>query len=269
MCTFNKNNRKCIHLLKPIQKFIDFTEEEDYYLCNDELNTAGIEQDDLVKFRLLNDDNVTTQRVYGFIKHIYNINHTTFMICEHYNEQDEKFYLDYAYSSFHHAFKRLNHHGSFSDWNQLTHIKQAHAPEWFVNEWINKHVRTDDFEEDFEEVDEQDEQQTLSLSDTDVSFADLGSKEIDILCDFTKKCEALKNKYKSDIEITKMVDNLYPHIANCLCKVLEWKNLTDEQISDLQRKYEEMSNRLNIIGKTAVQAYTKPSYNECCRHTMC
>lgn len=259
MCTFNKNNRKCIHLLKANKKFIDFTEEEDYYLCNDELNIAGIEDDDLVKFRLLNDDNTTMQRVYGFIKHIYNVGHTTFMICEHYSEQDEKFYLDYVYSSFHHAFRRLNHHGSFSDWNQLTHTKQAHAPEWFVNEWMGKHVRTEQLGDEFEDITEQDEQDrqdgqnSLSLSDTDVSFANLTGVQIDILYDFTKKCEELKNKYSTDTEITEMIDKLYPKLASIMTKVLEWGNKIEDNITNLQRRCDKMSNRLDIAGEVALR----------------
>lgn len=279
MCTFNKNNRKCIHLLKQNKKFIDFTEEEDYYLCNDELNIAGIETDDLVKFRLLNDDNITVQRVYGFIKHIYNVGHTTFMICEHYSEQDEKFYLDYVYSSFHHAFKRLNHHGSFSDWNQLTHTKQAHAPEWFVNEWLDKHVRTEELDDEFEDIDEQDcqdeqdiqdEQNILSLSDTDVSFENLTGAQIDILYDFSKKCEELKHKYSKDSELVKMIDTLYPKLAFILNKIMDWTNVTNDKIANLQNQYDEMSNRLDIVGKVAAQASVETGFhNQCYHHTMC
>lgn len=146
MYTFNRNNRECIHKMTPDAEFIDFTEHEEYYMVNDELNISHIKSGDMVKFILHSDetpDNKQQQKVYGLLMVIKNIQHTTFMVCKHFDELGNVFYLDYVYSSFLHAFIRLNRHGSFSDWNQLTHIKGAHAPKGFVDYWLNEHVMTE------------------------------------------------------------------------------------------------------------------------------
>lgn len=143
MYTFKRNNRECIHKLAPNSNFVDFTDTDDFYLVNDALNLSHIKTEDLVKFNLVNSETGKTERVYGFIVEIVNIQQSTFMICRHYDEMGRVFYLDYVYSSFHHAFKRLNQHGSFSDWNQLTHIKGAHAPSGFIEYWMSQHVTTE------------------------------------------------------------------------------------------------------------------------------
>lgn len=242
MCTFNRNNRECIHLLKQDKKFIDLTEEEFYYMCNDELNIAGIVEDDLVKFKLHDAELKSTQRIYGFVKYLHNENHTTFMICEHYDETGTKFYLDYVYSSFHHAFHRLNHHGSFSDWNQLTHIKKAHAPQWFVTEWLDKHVVTDDIDSEFENT-----EPVVDVNDTEEAEAELTAanncnlKPVDNIGNINKNIEQIHNK----------LNNIFDRI-------------------------DELSNRVNILSKITVTdkslenvnkpVYTKPG---CINHVIC
>lgn len=143
MYTFNRNNRECIHRLKSDAEFIDFTDSEYYYLVNDELNLSHIKEDDMVKFELYDIRTDSKQRIYGFVKYITNVSHTTFMVLQHFDELGNIFYLDYKYCSYLHAFLRLNEHGSFSDWNQLTHIKGAHAPHAFVNYWLENHVTTE------------------------------------------------------------------------------------------------------------------------------
>lgn len=145
MYTFNRNNRQCIHEMSKDANFIDFTESEDYYLVNDALNIAHINHGDMVKFFLYTSgtERNETNKVYGILMAIENVQNTTFMVCKHFDEMGNPFYLDYVYSSFLHAFVRLNNHGSFSDWNQLTHIKGAHAPSGFVDYWIKNHVTTE------------------------------------------------------------------------------------------------------------------------------
>ena len=143
MYTFNRNNRECIHKLGKAASFYDFTETNDYYMVNDSLNISHIKHDDMVKFIIYDAESGKTQKVYGFIMHIENTADTTFMVCRHYDERGNPFYLDYAYSSFRHAFNRLNRHGSFSDWNQKTHVKGAHAPREFVDYWMQTHVLTE------------------------------------------------------------------------------------------------------------------------------
>lgn len=150
MYTFNRNNRECIHKLTPDAAFYDFTEVEDFYLTSNKLNISHIKQNDMVKFLLYDDrikDTKQVQKVYGFIMHIENVKDCTFMVCRHWDESGNIFYLDYVYSAFRHTFVRLNKHGSFSDWNQLTHVAGAHAPRGFVEYWMQEHVTADRTEE--------------------------------------------------------------------------------------------------------------------------
>ena len=151
MYTFNRNNRQCIHEMQADANFTDFTETETYYLVNDELNIADVEYGDLVKFYLYNNEK-ETQKVYGIVMEAVSYEHTTFMVCKHFDELGNPFYLDYVYSAFLHAFVRLNRHGSFSDWNQITRIKKAHAPAGFVQYWMKNHVTTDNVTESPEPV---------------------------------------------------------------------------------------------------------------------
>lgn len=283
MCTFNRNNRECIHLLKQNKKFIDLTEEEFYYMCNDELNIAGIEEDDLVKFKLHDAELKSTQRIYGFVKYLHNENHTTFMICEHYDETGMKFYLDYVYSSFHHAFHRLNHHGSFSDWNQLTHIKKAHAPQWFVTEWLDKHVVTDDIDGEFENTEAvagvNDVEETeaeiypkdlLNFSNKDL--AEFSKDQIDDINSVVKSIKQLKPGI-SDAEANGHIKNICKGIKSLALQLSADINSTFEQVSE---QLSEISNRLNIISKSTITdkslenvnkpVYTKPG---CINHVIC
>jgi hypothetical protein len=132
---FERNNRESIHRLTPSATFWDLCEMyETLYLCNDALNVAQIKEGDLIKFNLYMDGE--TKRVYGMCSEIINYNQTTFMICSHVDQNGKEFFLDYAYSSFLHAFFRLNHSGLFDEWNKLTFAKDAVAPEWFKEYWI-------------------------------------------------------------------------------------------------------------------------------------
>lgn len=132
---FERNNRESIHRLTPSATFWDLCElYETLYLCNDALNVAQIKEGDLIKFNLYMDGQI--KRVYGMCSEIVNYNQTTFMICSHIDQHGEEFFLDYVYSSFLHAFVRLNHSGLFDEWRQLTFAKDAVTPEWFKEYWI-------------------------------------------------------------------------------------------------------------------------------------
>jgi hypothetical protein len=132
---FERNNRESIHRLTPSATFWDLCEMyETLYLCNDALNIVHIKEGDLIKFNLFMDGEV--KRVYGMCSEIVNYNQTTFMICSHIDQNGEEFFLDYVYSSFLHAFVRLNHSGLFDDWSKLTFAKDAVTPEWFKEYWI-------------------------------------------------------------------------------------------------------------------------------------
>jgi hypothetical protein len=132
---FERNNRESIHRLTPSATFWDLCEMyETLYLCNDALNIVHIKEGDLIKFNLFMDGEV--KRVYGMCSEIANYNQTTFMICSHIDQNGEEFFLDYVYSSFLHAFVRLNHSGLFDDWSKLTFAKDAVTPEWFKEYWI-------------------------------------------------------------------------------------------------------------------------------------
>lgn len=132
---FERNNRESIHRLTPSAAFLDLCEMyETLYLCNDALNIAQIKEGDLIKFNLFMDGE--TKRVYGMCSEIVNYNQTTFMICSHIDQNGKEFFLDYVYSSFLHAFVRLNHSGLFDEWNKLTFAKDAVTPEWFKEYWI-------------------------------------------------------------------------------------------------------------------------------------
>lgn len=132
---FERNNRESIHRLTPHATFWDLCEMyETLYLCNDALNVVQIKEGDLIKFNLFMDGE--TKRVYGMCSEIVNYNQTTFMICSHIDQNGEEFFLDYVYSSFLHAFVRLNHSGLFDEWSKLTFAKDAVTPEWFKEYWI-------------------------------------------------------------------------------------------------------------------------------------
>lgn len=132
---FERNNRESIHRLTPSATFWDLCElYETLYLCNDALNVVQIKEGDLIKFNLFMDGE--SKRVYGMCSEIVNYNQTTFMICSHIDQNGEEFFLDYVYSSFLHAFVRLNHSGLFDDWSKLTFAKDAVTPEWFKEYWI-------------------------------------------------------------------------------------------------------------------------------------
>lgn len=132
---FERNNRESIHRLTPSAAFWDLCEMyETLYLCNDALNIAQIKEGDLIKFNLFMDGEA--KRVYGMCSEIVNYNQTTFMICSHIDQNGQEFFLDYVYSSFLHAFVRLNHSGLFDEWSKLTFAKDAVTPEWFKEYWI-------------------------------------------------------------------------------------------------------------------------------------
>lgn len=165
MYTFNRNNRECIHKLKADATFYDFTDTEDFYLVSNKLNISYIKKNDMVKFYLYDDrikNDKQIQKVYGFVMYLENIKDNTFMVCRHYDEHGNIFYLDYIYSSFHHAFIRINKHGSFSDWNQQTHVNGAHAPSGFIEYWINTHVTV----EQTTECADEEEYKTLQIENT-------------------------------------------------------------------------------------------------------
>lgn len=135
MLTFERNNRESIHRLASTSTFWDLCElYEELYLCNDALNVSNIKEGDLIKFNLYTDGK--TEKVYGICTEINNYNQQTFMILSHIDQNGKEFFLDYTYSSFLHAFVRLNHSGNFEDWSQLTFAKDALTPEWFKEYWI-------------------------------------------------------------------------------------------------------------------------------------
>lgn len=132
---FERNNRESIHRLSPRGTFWDLCElYETLYLCNDALNVVQIKEGDLLKFNLYMDGEI--KKIYGMCSEIMNFNQTTFMICSHVDQNGDEFFLDYVYSSFLHAFVRLNHSGLFKEWNILTFAKDAKCPDWFSEYWI-------------------------------------------------------------------------------------------------------------------------------------
>lgn len=220
MCTFNRNNRECIHKLKADKKFIDFTEEQDYYMCNDELNIAGIVEDDLVKFRVLDDSTFTdTKRIYGFVKYIQNVSHTTFMICLHYDENGVEFMADYVYSSFYHAFKRLNHIGSFYNWEQLTNIQTAYTPKWFADYWLS-----------YNKIDNQFKKDTIENETGDIDYEDV-------------------NQYEQTHYYNKSEENVNKDILEQINKLNE---KIEYNTNKIQGQLSELSNRINIVSKLVI-----------------
>lgn len=139
----NKNNRECVHNWTMNARFHDLTDTADFLMIIDPRNPSHINTGDLIKFNRLNTETGRTERVYGLVAEFVNIHHTAFMICRHYDKTGKPFYLDYVYKPYNHAFKRLNRHGSFSDWDQLTHINGVHAPSDFVEYWMTQHATTE------------------------------------------------------------------------------------------------------------------------------
>lgn len=135
MLTFERNNRESIHRLSPKSAFWDLCElYEALYLCNDALNVAQIHEGDLIKFNLYTDGKI--EKVYGICTEIVNYNQMTFMVLSHIDQNGKEFFLDYVYSSFLHAFVRLNHSGRFEEWSKATFAKDAKTPDWFKEYWI-------------------------------------------------------------------------------------------------------------------------------------
>jgi hypothetical protein len=193
---FERNNRESIHRLTPSATFWDLCEMyETLYLCNDALNVAQIKEGDLIKFNLFMDGEV--KRVYGMCSEIANYNQTTFMICSHIDQNGEEFFLDYVYSSFLHAFVRLNHSGLFEDWSKLTFAKDAVTPEWFKEYWITNKAPNVTY------TPKQKEDAKVSETSTDKSSKssnDLPQKEFDQLVEEFVELECQLDRMKDKLK---------------------------------------------------------------------
>lgn len=203
--TFERNNRESIHRLTPSAAFWDLCEMyESLYLCNDALNIAQIKEGDLIKFNLFMDGE--TKRVYGMCSEIVNYNQTTFMICSHIDQNGKEFFLDYVYSSFLHAFVRLNHSGLFDEWSKLTFAKDAVTPEWFKEYWIANKAPNVTYEpkrkaeSTVSDVNTSAEPEPVEES-SQKDFDQLVEEFVELECQLDRMKDKLKNFYQKPDEI--------------------------------------------------------------------
>lgn len=194
--TFERNNRESIHRLTPSAAFWDLCEMyESLYLCNDALNIAQIKEGDLIKFNLFMDGE--TKRVYGMCSEIVNYNQTTFMICSHIDQNGKEFFLDYVYSSFLHAFVRLNHSGLFDEWNTLTFAKDAVTPDWFKEYWIANKAPNVPYAPNRKEESKVSE---INVSDDSETSKELPHEEYDKLVEEFVELECQLDKMKENLK---------------------------------------------------------------------
>lgn len=138
---YGRNNRECIAHMDNVHNFFDFGDPEDFYLCNDMLNISHIKEGDLIKFRLKDTDN-EFYKVYGCVMMAINQGHTTFIVCIHYNDNGKQYVQDYKYSSFLHAFEKLNNVKDIAkSWESITHMGDVKTPKDFYSLWINYNDR--------------------------------------------------------------------------------------------------------------------------------
>lgn len=124
---YGRNNRTCIGLLD-VNHFFDYTDPEYFYLSNDMLNLAHVVSGDVIRFNLHDNDN-EDYKLFGVVVMACNISKTTFLVCRHYDDVGNEYIQDYKYSSFIHAFEKLNDtHSVFIPWEQLTNIKDVKTP---------------------------------------------------------------------------------------------------------------------------------------------
>lgn len=124
---YGRNNRTCIGLLD-VNHFFDYTDPEYFYLSNDMLNLAHVVSGDVIRFNLHDNDN-EEYKLFGVVVMACNISKTTFLVCRHYDDVGNEYIQDYKYSSFIHAFEKLNDpHSVFIPWEQLTNIKDVKTP---------------------------------------------------------------------------------------------------------------------------------------------
>lgn len=132
---YGRNNRTCISSLD-VNHLFDYTDPEYFYLCNDMLNLSHIREGDLIRFNLLDNDN-ETYKIFGFVVMACNMGKTTFLVCRHYDDTGKEYIQDYKYSSFKHAFEKLNdRHNMFVGWKQLTNIKDVNTPHEIIDLWL-------------------------------------------------------------------------------------------------------------------------------------
>lgn len=131
---YGRNNRTCIELLD-INHFFDYSDPEYFYLCNDMLNLAHVMSGDIIRFNLLDNDK-EKYKVFGIVVMACNINKTTFLVCRHYDDTGREYIQDYKYSSFNHAFEKLNDpHRLFIPWEEITNNKNVKTPHELVILW--------------------------------------------------------------------------------------------------------------------------------------
>lgn len=131
---YGRNNRTCISALD-VNHLFDYTDPEYFYLCNDMLNLSHIREGDLIRFNLLDNDN-EIYKVFGFVIMACNMGKTTFLVCRHYDDTGKEYIQDYKYSSFKHAFEKLNdHYGGLVLWERLTNIKDVKTPPEVIELW--------------------------------------------------------------------------------------------------------------------------------------
>lgn len=132
---YGRNNKTCISSLDICHLF-DYTDPEYFYLCNDMLNLSHVMSGDIIRFNLLDDDN-EMYKIFGFVIMACNMGKTTFLVCRHYDENGKEYIQDYKYSSFKHAFKKLNdRHDMFIGWKRLTNIKDVTTPQEIIDLWL-------------------------------------------------------------------------------------------------------------------------------------
>lgn len=215
---FNKNSKDYFCKLKSNKKFVDFTNIDALYICENKLNISNIEEGDLVKFEVFTkyifDGN---HQNYGFIKYIKNVNNTTFMICSHFDKGGKEIMIDYAYSSHYKAFVRLNHSNSFYDWCENSTECTAYTPKWFVKYWKQlNNIKEEDAEDVIEEK--------------------------DVMCnDFKNESDFKAKVFDKLKEVNDSFDKMGKKIDTNLKDVIKLK----EQITEL-------SNRINIVSKSTI-----------------
>lgn len=132
---YGRNNRTCISSLD-VNHLFDYTDPEYFYLCNDMLNLSHIIAGDLIRFNLLDTDN-EMYKIFGFVIMACNMGKTTFLVCRHYDDTGKEYIQDYKYSSFNHAFEKINdHHDGFVRWERLTNNKDVKTPQEVVDLWL-------------------------------------------------------------------------------------------------------------------------------------
>ena len=131
---YGRNNRTCISSLD-VNHLFDYTDTEYFYLCNDMLNLSHIREGDLIRFNMADTDN-EIYKIFGFVIMACNMGKTTFLVCRHFDDNGKEYIQDYAYSSFKHAFEKLNDpHAPFVAWENLTNIKDVKTPNEMFGLW--------------------------------------------------------------------------------------------------------------------------------------